>query len=93
MTGPDAIVAVTKEIIFDNKAIQWNINLVFTILIDCGTSYHNREHEIYIPLDFFLSMINSLVISTIALRSLQWDGAQSYHYTLRQMYMYTSYTG
>ena len=48
------IVAVTKEIILDNEAIQWDSDLMFTILIACGTSYQIRGSGISVPLDCFV---------------------------------------
>ena len=53
-------VAITKEIIHDKKAIQWNRNITATIPISCGTSYQNCSCYIPIPLnrvvvkDYFL---------------------------------------
>ena len=40
--------------VIDNKAIQWNINIMVTNLTVCGTSYQNCSHEISIPLDCFV---------------------------------------
>jgi len=51
------IIAVTKEIIIDNKEIQWNINFQTTIL----TTNQNCDHEIYIPLDCFVVKLYLLI--------------------------------
>ena len=50
----NAILAVTKEMILDNKAIQWNRNPAVTILIACATSNQNCSRGISIPLDCFV---------------------------------------
>ena len=57
-----AIVAVTKEILLDIQAIQWNINTTATILIACATIYQNCSRNIYIPLDCIVVKIKSNII-------------------------------
>jgi len=47
-------VAVTKEIILDNTAIQKNRNIPAKILIALPQAYQNCSREIYIPLDCFV---------------------------------------
>ena len=49
------IIAVTKEMLLGNKAMQSNRNPTATILIACDTSYPNVSHVISIPLGCFVA--------------------------------------
>ena len=53
--------AVTKEMILDNKSIQQNRNTTATVYTACGRSYQNFSHVISILLDCFV--INDYFLS------------------------------